>query len=571
MKSMSFMSSRLSDVKLNTDIPAAGVQSYKVLPGSLDKLKNNPNVLVEPNYKVYVLDNAPSVENVMNHVRKLAQSEPWGVAAIEGNHPFWSNSSPTGTIKVCVVDTGYELGHPDLPQSYVTGGQTSMGDWNSDPVSHGTSVAGVIAGINNDAGYRGVFGDNKNGKFELISVKAVDANGDGNEATALEAVQKCVDLGANVINISVGCNDCYTDIGKITYEQWYEQNNVLIFAAAGNSGGRSKSYPASYPAVISVAMLDEENMWNLNSQANDQVEIGAPGIGIQTTSNSDGYILRIGTSFASPHAAAAAALVWMYFPHCKNHEIRNALDATALDVEDIGCDEKSGYGMVQAYKAYELLQSNGCAASGSNIWVGGCNQVNRLNPTAPTPAPTFHPDINNCEASQKVLFELEITTDSYGSETTWELTGSIYLNGGPYNDKIESHSVKECIDPGDYTFKIKDKMADGICCNHGQGLYTVKVSSELIRQGGQFALFEETYFTAVLPTALVSTTSNEQVESSISSCKDTPDFKVEDNGTIYTCSDAATRCNDCFAKGNDTVVCFMNNCCICRKLQSNLF
>jgi len=571
MQSMSFMSSGSSGMKLTADIPAAGVQGYQVRAGDLDKLKKNPDVIVEPNHKVYVLDDAPIVEDVIHHIRKLAQTDPWGITAIEASHSFWSELSPPSTIKVCVVDTGYELGHPDLPQSYATGGQTSIGNWDSDPHGHGTAVAGVVAGINNDVGYRGVFGDDKNGKFEIISVKAMAANGGGNEGTALEAVQKCVDLGANVVNLSLGCNDCYTTIGKMAYEKWYQENNLIIFAAAGNSGGNAKSYPASYPAVVSVAMLDTEQKRNLSSQANDQVEIGAPGVSVGSTSINHKYGLKAGTSFASPHAAAAAALVWMYFPNCKNYEIRNALDASALDVEDIGCDEKSGYGMIQAYKAYELLKNDGCAAGGSNILVGGCSQIDRFYSAAPTTAPTVQPDTNNCGATQKVLFELELTTDSYGSETTWDLTGPTTLNGGPYNDKVETHLVEQCIYPGSYTFKINDKFADGMCCKYGNGSYTVKVSGVVKKQGAEFALSEKTDFTATLSasTSSFSTVSNDQVESSPSSCEDTLNFEVEDNGTIYTCADATTRCNECFVKADDPAVCFMDNCCICRESQSD--
>ena len=65
---------------------------------------------------------------------------------------------------------------------------------------------------------------------------------------------------------------------------------------------------------------------------------------------------------ATPHVAAVASLLWMHFPNCTNNDIRNILSATALDIEDEGCDERSGHGVIQAKDAYDLLNQGNCAA-----------------------------------------------------------------------------------------------------------------------------------------------------------------------------------------------------------------
>ena len=51
--------------------------------------------------------------------------------------------------KICIIDSGYQLGHPDLPKNSVTGyeGELSAGDWSQDGIGHGTHVAGTIAAI----------------------------------------------------------------------------------------------------------------------------------------------------------------------------------------------------------------------------------------------------------------------------------------------------------------------------------------------------------------------------------------------------------------------------------------
>ncbi|TFG67378.1 MAG: hypothetical protein E4H27_09080, partial [Anaerolineales bacterium] len=72
-----------------------------------------------------------------------------------------------------------------------------------------------------------------------------------------------------------------------------------------------------------------------------------------------GYEYYDGTSMATPHVAAVAALVWSGVPTATNVQVRNALTATAHDLGDPGRDEKYGFGLVQAYDAYELLTGGG--------------------------------------------------------------------------------------------------------------------------------------------------------------------------------------------------------------------
>jgi subtilisin family serine protease len=73
------------------------------------------------------------------------------------------------------------------------------------------------------------------------------------------------------------------------------------------------------------------------------------------------YAYLSGTSMATPHVSAVAALVWSYFPMCTNEQIRNTLDKTAQDLGDPGRDPKFGFGLVQARAAYERLKALGCS------------------------------------------------------------------------------------------------------------------------------------------------------------------------------------------------------------------
>ncbi|MFC0252179.1 S8 family serine peptidase [Massilia consociata] len=67
-----------------------------------------------------------------------------------------------------------------------------------------------------------------------------------------------------------------------------------------------------------------------------------------------------GTSMATPHASAVAALVWSYFPQCSAAQIRSTLAKSAEDLGAPGRDDKYGYGLVRARAAYDRIASMGC-------------------------------------------------------------------------------------------------------------------------------------------------------------------------------------------------------------------
>jgi hypothetical protein len=79
----------------------------------------------------------------------------------------------------------------------------------------------------------------------------------------------------------------------------------------------------------------------------------------QVEQPASGYEAWDGTSMATPHVSAVAALVWSYDTSLTNAEIRNALTATAQDLGASGRDVYYGYGLVQARAALEYLGYGG--------------------------------------------------------------------------------------------------------------------------------------------------------------------------------------------------------------------
>lgn len=91
--------------------------------------------------------------------------------------------------------------------------------------------------------------------------------------------------------------------------------------------------------------------------------------------------------------------------------------------------------------------------------------------------PIGHFDLTAPERDSSVL--LEITTDQFGDEITWELISSInevVASGGPYPKLaapgVSSYQIPITLQTGEcYKFIMKDQFGDGVCCDYGQGFY----------------------------------------------------------------------------------------------------
>jgi len=104
-------------------------------------------------------------------------------------------------------------------------------------------------------------------------------------------------------------------------------------ASAGNLGYDKKgsiTYPAAYDSVIAVGAIDQQNIRASFSSVGRQLELMAPGVGIESTFPNNSYSTMNGTSMASPHVAGAAALMRESNPTLTNIELRQLLKANAI-------------------------------------------------------------------------------------------------------------------------------------------------------------------------------------------------------------------------------------------------
>jgi len=251
-----------------------------------------------------------------------------------------ANHTGSNSVYVGIIDEGIQLNHPELdaniwtnPYDPVNGVDDDKNgyvddkngwdfDGNNNTIydggtrgssdDHGTHVAGTIGAERNGTGVAGV-----NWNVTLISGKFLGKRG-GTTANAVKAVDYFTNLkNAKGLNI-VATNNSWGGGGfsQALFDAISRANaaGILFIAAAGNSGANNDvtaSYPANYdlPNVISVAAIDSKGgLASFSQYGAKTVDLGAPGVGIWSTTAYNGYSSYNGTSMATPHVTGAAAL-----------------------------------------------------------------------------------------------------------------------------------------------------------------------------------------------------------------------------------------------------------------------
>ncbi|GGF13951.1 alkaline serine protease [Halobacillus andaensis] len=298
---------------------------FKVLKvGNVEKavesLNNNPNVeYAEPNYEF---------ETTWTPNDTYYSSAQYGPQNTN-TESAWDITRGSSSQQIAVVDSGVDYNHPDLDGKTVRGYDFIDYDYNPmDENGHGTHVAGTAAAETNNA--QGVAGMAPN--TEILAVRALDANGSGSLAAIADSIRYSADQGAEVINLSLGC-DCDTQTLENAVNYAWNQGSVVI-AAAGNDGVSTTFEPASYANAIAVGAVDQYDNKASFSNYGTWVDVTAPGVDIASTVPNGGYAYMSGTSMASPHVAGLAGL--LASQGRSNSEIRAAIENTADSIYGTG-------------------------------------------------------------------------------------------------------------------------------------------------------------------------------------------------------------------------------------------
>jgi subtilisin len=269
------------------------------------------------------------------------ETAPTGVRRIEAATATTVRGAASGAV--AVIDTGIDLQHPDLKANAVDGINCIDSSASAqDDQGHGTHVAGTIAAGNAGSGVVGVAPGTK-----LYAVKVLDASGSGSTSSVVCGIdwvtKNAKALGIRVANMSLGgpgqpVQSCSTTTDPqhraICVSSDPAGAGVLYVVAAGNSGwdfdyARQPDVPAAYPQVVTVtAMADSDGRpgasgTTCSGEYDDRYAsfsnfaaifsgaahaIAGPGVCIVSTGLGGGTMTASGTSMATPHLAAAAAL-----------------------------------------------------------------------------------------------------------------------------------------------------------------------------------------------------------------------------------------------------------------------
>jgi subtilisin family serine protease len=289
--------------------------------------------------------------------RDTLRRQQWALTRLRAEK-VWRKSSGRRTV-VAVIDSGVQASHPDLKRQVLKGrdfvdSDSSAGDRNG----HGTHVAGIIAArANNRRGIAGLAPSTR-----ILPVRVLDSAGNGNTFDAARGIVWAVNKGADVINLSFAGND--VDPQMQIAVDYAIRHNVVVVAAVGNEGcAAPTTYPAALPGVIGVAASDRRNWIGSFSNCGPAVDIAAPGVGIKSTmikrpslglpcSYGKSYCQLSGTSMASPHVAAAAAIVISRTRHrLSAASVGQLLTTRADDVGAPGYDPSSGNGLLDIGRA----------------------------------------------------------------------------------------------------------------------------------------------------------------------------------------------------------------------------
>jgi subtilisin family serine protease len=268
----------------------------------------------------------------------------------------WNISKGASNVVVGIVDTGVDLNHPDLQGHLLKG--INVIDNSAlplDDVGHGTHVAGVITAlVNNDRGVAGMTWENP-----VLPVKVLDETGAGSTYAVAQGVVWATDHGAKVLNLSLGN---YADANFLHDAIRYAfDHDVVLIAASGNDNTEQPGYPAAYPEVLAVAATDSNKQRAPFSNFGDYIGVAAPGVNIASTYPDNQYAALSGTSMASPHVTALAALIRSINPALKNTEVMDIIRKTAMDLGTPGRDKYFGYGQIDVVKALQAAK-NGLGA-----------------------------------------------------------------------------------------------------------------------------------------------------------------------------------------------------------------
>lgn len=280
--------------------------------------------------------------------------------------PAWSITQGSETMILAILDSGQPTNVASMPDFF---GRLMQGydfvNNDNDPTDdhgHGSNVMSIAtAKGNNSAGIAGV-----DWRCRIMSVKILDSRNSGQYSWWISGVRFAVDMGAKVLNMSVGGSgrsNALEDAIKYAHSK-----GAIIVACMMNTNNNVPYYPAAYTETIAVGATNNRDLravpfcFSATSGSNygAHLDVVAPGELIAGYRNTDGAVTTwCGTSQATPIVSGIVSLMLAVQPRLTFEQVRTILRSTATDrigplTEDTqGWDEYFGAGRVNAEAALQ--------------------------------------------------------------------------------------------------------------------------------------------------------------------------------------------------------------------------
>lgn len=325
-----------------------------------EELLNNKDIeYIEPD--MYIVNNDYIVEqveekNILNE--KSYSYKSWGVKHIEADkyEVYLNNKDERNTVTVAVVDSGVALNHSFLKDRILDNGYNFV-DKNGYPYDdngHGTHVAGTIV-------------DNTQGlDVKILPIKVLNYSGNGTAINIANGIKYAADNGADIINFSIYINGHSQIIDDRITEAI--NKNVTVVVCAGNfNADTATQCPSHLKNAIVVSAIDSLNNKADFSNYGESVDVAAPGVNVCSSYLNGGYAYMSGTSMATPHIVAVAAMYKLDNPSLIPLEIENKIKNNTYDIGEDGFDKYFGYGVPKLSKAIPNIPLESLILSESEI------------------------------------------------------------------------------------------------------------------------------------------------------------------------------------------------------------
>ena len=257
----------------------------------------------------------------------------------------WALTTGKPSISIAIVDRKFYIDNEDLKNKI----DTICGVPGNES-EHGTMVAGIAAAETNNG--KGISSIGYNSRLGLYQFDLGEQGTD--TGLVRKAILEAVKNGHRIINVSLH----RTELSRKDVQDMTQKGIILVLAAGNLPDANSHVYIGDIPGVIIVSAVDSTGRFAARCAQNAQVDLCAPGNGLQSTYNNllpyYPYNIYPATSFSAPFVAGTVALMLAVNPDLTAGSVERILKETSKSflADDPYCESDSiGAGRLNAHAA----------------------------------------------------------------------------------------------------------------------------------------------------------------------------------------------------------------------------